>query len=245
MKQSAQQNPDRGQPQRNRTTKIVVPGVMDTTATQLGILLNAMNGLLPYVMKGSALHFPGADGHPIEMDGSAVEAASATVINITTRIDKILSDEERWDLAHVKHATEQINAIASKQQAALDSALRPCMQLRPTLGFSPVNASWVAVYQAEDGLVPLVGIGASPDDALKSFDEQFTKIAKAYENTMDPRDTGGTPPKTQPGNELPGTGDSIQPLSEGDREGLPSKRFPRRSRRKGGDDAGGGQGKGK
>jgi hypothetical protein len=200
---TAMQNPDHpGKRNRSRQQTIVLPGALDVTARQVQILMSTLQALIPFVMKGGSLHFPGAGDNQPEMDGEVVSSAAATAIKLFDRIDVLVADSSRWDLSRVEKFEKQALEANEAQQKALKEATRPCMLMRPRVGYNPLQDVWVVFTDAKEGLAALAGVGDSPEAAMEDFDRQYERKIHAYEMQK----MGPEQPATTPGPEEQGDG---------------------------------------
>lgn len=146
------------------------------TDQQVGVLLDilgTLHGFLTLPLREQP------EGHP-EMDGGVVSAASATFIRVTAKLDDLLSDDARWNLAETKtlHASlmqtqELQQTFLATQTESVREVQRPSFQLRPELITS--EGKYYAVYGDINTPNYLVGEGSTPDGAMRDFDAAFLK----------------------------------------------------------------------
>lgn len=173
----SQQQPAPEQPNKQQETKF--PARDTVTSVQLSNLLGVVNSL-SYLLTN-----PVRDTDPIApgvnpLDGGAKAAVEATVINACGQIDEILKDPSRWKLDWHEHLEcklgeiyQQQLAFLRAQTAAVEEIRSPHYVYRPTLA-QVADGSYLAFMGDKDDLEHSVyGVGASPAEAMKSFDQAF------------------------------------------------------------------------
>lgn len=151
--------------------RVIVSGSLAETSTAVGVLLGALDGLYPYVMR--------REGEPL-VEGETHAAASVTVWNICTRLDAILANVELWDCSQrqrMEQAAEQL-LLAQRDEALIRGQLctvlqRPSSRMQPKLTLLAPGI-WRASYGAGKNM--LSGMGASPEKAMEAFDAAFAAI---------------------------------------------------------------------
>jgi hypothetical protein len=155
--------------------------VNENTAYQLTTLVTMVNQLLPFIAKGAVRKITDPDEH-VELEGGVAPSAAVTAIKAFERIDTILGDDNRWPAKDVREVEDNVAAGVKAQRELMESQLaeskRPSMNVRPTVGYNPEQGQWVAFLEPRsESLVPVHGVGATPEEALKAFDEAFTGAA--------------------------------------------------------------------
>lgn len=186
--------------------KTILPGVGDVTHQQIATVLHIMGSLIPFVLKG-AFRSEGETQEVRELDGGAACAAAASIIKASSRLDAILDDDSRWDIKHVLDNQDKIRAAVDDQKELLRTQLdhinRPSTKLNPAVGFQPEEGRWVAVHQSPDkNMIPIHGVGATPEEALEDFDRAFMgiigQLAKAAEKAESKVRRKSSKPKDEP-----------------------------------------------
>lgn len=110
-------------------------------------------------------------------------ALENTITAACARLDKIIGEEARWDMAfqaevekNYMQAQEQQNQLARQQYAAAMEITSPHFRYRPTL-FRLKDGSWCA-FLGDINFMDLgvVGVGTSPKAAIEAFDDAFAGI---------------------------------------------------------------------
>ena len=146
-----------------------------TTATQVNTLLQILQTT---VMPISNFQLPdGWKGTP-ELDGGVKAAMETTAVKVCDRLNEIIEDSKRWGSgdfeAIEKSVSEYYQAAAelTTAQAELQKEVQtPHFRYRPVL-IRLEHDIWVAVVGST--IRGLVGIGATPAEAIQSFDQVFT-----------------------------------------------------------------------
>src|SRR6266540_4259033 len=159
---------------------VQLPSRESVTEHQIIMLLNMINVLSPFIL-GQRTYSEFVE--PAKLDGGAACSASVTFINVCNRLDDLLEDETRWNIsshddlyAHIAQVQAAQVHFLHEQAEAVRSTRRPSFQLRPTLAndgekflafFGDLNRPGHAV----------IGIGRTPNEALKDFDLAFDRAA--------------------------------------------------------------------
>lgn len=148
------------------------------TALQINTLLNVIATLT------NMLAAPADPEHPHhtkpELDGGARSSMEASLIHTCARLDTIIEDASRWSFdtqnslesAILKNYDQNL-AFLKAQTAAAEEITKPHFKYRPTITRLP-DGMWVAILGDLTHLdTALVGLGATPDEAVRSFDQEF------------------------------------------------------------------------
>lgn len=183
-----------GDDQQTSVRPATLPTRDSVTRAQLDALHSVMQNLHPYIM-GSA--FRDYHDHP-KIDGGVVLSATLTFVNVCSRIDELLADAGRWTTEPHDRLYASIEKVQKAQTDYLEaqaaeawSHLRPSVQFRPTIAND--GTQFVAYYG--DITRPgysIVGMGATPEAALESFDRAFKQspqeqIILAADSTASPQ----------------------------------------------------------
>ena len=162
--------------------------------------------------------------------GEAKTALEVTLIKACDRMDQILADDRRWDLALQEKLEQDFEDLRVRNVRALDTAARadeqriqiakelqtPHAKYRPTLS-KTVDGKWAAFINnpAEPGTV-LAGTGNTPVEALRDFDQMFingitSDIEKTNAKTVDMQRNDETPKTSLGGSQPVGDSLGIQP----------------------------------
>lgn len=156
--------------------QIQIPPRELATHNQVATLLGLIGGLYPVLV--SPIRELGKEEPAI--DGGVVMAASQTFARACDRLDRIISDESRWQMGEqdaLEAATQtmlqkNITFIETQTEASR-SVTRPSFRYRP--GLLRVEGGWAAILGDTSNLDNCVlGVGASPEAALEDFDKKFT-----------------------------------------------------------------------
>ena len=153
---------------------------LEATANHIGMCLGVLGALMPYVVP------PTPDsvvvGRP-DMDGGAALATVTTVIRVCERLDSILADEERWEVAgynehldRVRLLTETSLENARAHALVLASNAQPAAFLNPRVFCDPETGNWVTMLPGVDGMRPLLGVGRTPAESAAQFNERYTSV---------------------------------------------------------------------
>ncbi len=113
------------------------------------------------------------------LPGEAVVAAENTFVAACERLDSILKDPARWGSDFQRQMEKdyaeavQLNkeSLAAQRDAALE-VVSPHARLNPTL-VKLKTGDWAAFKGDLNSPTCVLGIGRSPEECLKSFDESF------------------------------------------------------------------------
>jgi hypothetical protein len=159
-----------------------IPTKEELTHAQLGPLLAIVREFQPYLVDSYRDAGDAPKSGPT--DGGILMAAEQTFINVCARIDKLVGDDSRFenksysDLAAstVKLQAAQLKFVAL-QTASAARLQSPSFLLRPTLAV--LDNKYVAVWgELGEGSNAIVGIGATPNEALADFDKAFDRAPK-------------------------------------------------------------------
>jgi len=108
-------------------------------------------------------------------------ALENTLIKACDRLDKILSDDRRWSIDYQMGLEDEFKkshaanlAFLESQRDAAAEVASPHFQHRPKLAKSQDGQLWVAILGDEKDLPnAVVGMGRTPDEALREFDKNF------------------------------------------------------------------------
>lgn len=147
------------------------------TASQVSTLLQVTGTLLSFLAMSSRSDDAGVG---TALDGGVRSSVESTVINACHRLDILLENDSRWNLA-VQELLEtkaaemmQLNIQNLKvQHAQLSDMSRPSVQHPPKLLKLP-DGKWMALFGSPDQPETMIlGVGDSPESALESFDRVF------------------------------------------------------------------------
>ena len=168
-----QQNPDEPQPQkklflpaRDTVTNVQVTTLLQIAAQLSVVLVNPLreSGTLP----------------PPEVDGGVLAAAESAFIRCCDRLEDVLAEKDRWTMQAQNAIEHQLGKAYDAQadfyrsQTALtDLAQKPHTRYRPSL-MPTTDGSYVAFLGSANDLEhSIFGIGGSPEEAMRAFDEVF------------------------------------------------------------------------
>lgn len=187
-----------------------------TTAQQTQTLLQVVNTML--MSLGHFIHAPGEE--PSEANRLAGEprvAAETTFILACEALDNIIKDQSRWSTEFQTkveksylEAHEKNLAFIEAQRRAAEEVASPHFRYRPGL-HRLLGGKWCALLgDINNQDHAIMGIGDSPDAAMKNFDEVFcgknlaveeiNQLIHEQENPMD-RTGNEQPPSNESGGE--------------------------------------------
>jgi hypothetical protein len=201
MKLTRRRNKGRGGKGDGDDGYTTLPGIGDMTHQQVSTCLHIIGSLIPFVLKGSVRSITDFDEIK-EVDGGTACAASTTIIKASNRLDAILDDDSRWEVKKVLENQESIEQAVKDQATVMrtqaEHIARPSTKLQPAVGFSPEQRQWVAVYESPDpNLIPIHGVGSTPEEALLAFDQNFTSVVQALAVQAQEPKKPEEPPKTR------------------------------------------------
>lgn len=148
------------------------------TSTQLTNLLNAFSITTAFLLNAHDSEHS-HEGGPL--DGGTKAAAEVAVISICSRIESMMAEPERWSLkSHndletaLLEAYRQTTETAKHQAQAFAGAQLPHHTFTPQ--FAKLNTgAWVAYYgDLADLDNAIVGVGETPEQAVRAFDDIFS-----------------------------------------------------------------------
>lgn len=182
-------------PEGSTPTKLVQFNSLERLVTQV-------NTLLAVVDKTHDLLQTGHDvGASVETDPQAKEECRKTHELAHLRLRDILDDQQRWgaqDPQHdrlVQRLIESNLKVHEEQRRSVAEARRPSALLRATCRVASLMLDgqravrWVAFLGAQPTNDGLVGIGASPDEAMRNLDARYLEkleLAQALEQESPP-----------------------------------------------------------
>lgn len=141
---------------------------------QVGTLLAAANSLMAFIAN-TRLQEEGAEVKPI--DGGVKSSVEATLMGICNRMDKIMSDDNRWTMEIQNTLEYQLSRLYAEHQAtiaeqreAMRLSVAPQTRLSPKLIKINNGATWVAFIGDPTGDDCVLGMGSCVQDALDNFD---------------------------------------------------------------------------
>lgn len=171
-------------PQPRRTThQIILPNRESVNAAQLGLLLQTAQSLV------GCLRQPDTEwnqSNTPSLDGGAKMAIEQSLIRTCARIDAVMTDTTRWGFEvhqqlekQMTEMYEQNTNLLRAQTRLAEEAVRPSARYRPRL--LCLNGTWTAVLgDLNDIDNAICGVGGSPDEALRAFDEIFAGQIPAH-----------------------------------------------------------------
>lgn len=164
-----------------RDQKVALPTREGIIGTQIANVLNIIQCLNPFLLYTPHREIDGTPTGSPDMDKEAAVAAANTFIHACECLDTMLKDANRWNLtAHdeLYRSMNEVNEAQKKflesQRAASEIVTRPSFNLRPKLLMT--TNEFIAYWgdPLTTGMA-IIGHGATPEEALKSFDEAFKK----------------------------------------------------------------------
>lgn len=145
---------------------------------QIGTVLDILSALQPYLL------LPPREMEgvlPRSLDGGAGAGATATFLKACSRLDSMLDDSTRWSLSSHDYQSSLISEMYERQTEFFEAQIeaskevqRPSFQLRPILAVG--SGKFLAIWGNPERLgSALIGIGDTPDEALRDFDKAFSR----------------------------------------------------------------------
>jgi hypothetical protein len=156
------------------------------------------------------------------LEGESLIAAENTFIRAFDRVDQILADDSRWNMAFQDQVEKDYHALAAQalefqkaQTAASKNVGSPHFRYSPKL-MKLTDGNWVALLgDPEDLDSCLLGVGSNPAEAITAFDEVFNGnipkhvqewLGKQEECTDEGKENPDPFPKYEQKNMDPGSG---------------------------------------
>lgn len=182
----------------NKTQQTSLPIREAISDLQIGTLLDVLASLQPYILSPAREI---ESSLPASLDGGTGSAAASTFIKACMRLETLIDDNNRWSLAAYDEQVRALTRMYEQQglflEAQTESAKelqRPSFQLRPILAIG--GGGYVAIWG--DPNYPeaaLVGLGDTPDAALRDFDRAFHRKLEDQHQVI--RDSNKPAPKTK------------------------------------------------
>lgn len=162
-----------GNPKENTT----LPHRDQITNFQINTLLNVA-GLLANVITNPMREFEGVPSPAL--DGGIKTSAEASFINVCNRIDELVSDPARWTFKMQEHLEYKLGEIYAREIQLKEAQLKsvnevnsPHFLYKPTLVRLKDGTYAAILGDLNDVDNSLVGVGLTPDEAMKAFDAAF------------------------------------------------------------------------
>jgi hypothetical protein len=151
------------------------------TDQQVSACLSVLRELQPYAF-GPPMHFF-AENPPErpELDGGVKSAVQVAIMSVCDRLEKIMTDEKRWEVSGTTDIFKELAKTQKAQQAFLIEQAKsahvvqlPHYLLRPEIMCD--GSVFIAVWGNKD--LPggrIFGQGRTPNEALADFDEAFNR----------------------------------------------------------------------
>ena len=157
--------------------KLIRSTDLDRTKEQVGILISVLEEArtMAHVFLDS--------GQTYEVDPRVKEAAARTYESAALQLRNLLDEQPRWGPVdpEVEGFVEQLAQsnleVAEAQKRLLLERTRPCFVIGATLHRIVVEGQpgWLAAVGKEPDPNSLVGLGLSPEQALRAFDVAYRK----------------------------------------------------------------------
>jgi hypothetical protein len=150
------------------------------TNAQVVTLLNMIGMLTPMLISPNE-NIPGKSAP----EGCVTDSAAATFINVCNRLDEIIADKKRWDTSFQEtcemRATtihlQNMEVLKAQQEAAAEVS-SPHFRYRPNVSVAP--GGWMAYVGHPETPNVILGLGRTPDEAIKNFDLVFKGTVPPY-----------------------------------------------------------------
>ncbi len=174
--------------------RVAVPSREAVITVQMNNLLRAADMLLGFAANTRKEDFDSPPRACPEIDGGLKTQADITTVAVLDRIERLAKDDKSWgteqqqemhkaamDMYRRNTELLQLSAMAAEM------ATRPHVRLQPRLLRHP-EGGWMAVLgDLTDGNNLIVGMGASPEDAVFDFDLKFRAADAALLERLKPQ----------------------------------------------------------
>lgn len=169
--------------QKQPDNQIPVPTREVITEQQVAACMTVLHHLQPYIL-GPALGkfaFPDEVPDRPDLDGGVAAAVSVAAMSVFSRLEKLFTDDARWDAGNSIDLIAQLIVTQKEQQtflreqaAAARMIQLPHFQLKPELVHDGHNffATWGDARRPGG---QIIGMGATPAAALVDFDAAFER----------------------------------------------------------------------
>lgn len=156
--------------------KLPFPARDIVTANQLSSLIQigsfALHSLRPQ---------PSFDGTITELEESCKTSAEALFLQTCNRLDDLLADTDRWSFRLQDSLEVELQRMYMANTKFLEAQTKAANQInlpsfvhKPSLIRLPVTGEWIAILGSLDDIDhSVVGIGATPELAIQSFNAIF------------------------------------------------------------------------
>lgn len=172
---------DHNRPPKHQVGTAVMPTREAVTKSQLESLHSIIQTLSPFILGQRSIFMLSEEETPRKIDGGAATAAAVTFANVCGKLDDMLNDKSRWDTSAHDKLYESIAKVQDAQVEYLKAQTEGQKVLhRPSVQFHPTVANdgqqFICYYGDIDKPgYAVVGIGATPEEAMLSFDAAFKK----------------------------------------------------------------------
>jgi hypothetical protein len=164
---------EQGKGMSNNNFSVVNPNKENASSVQINNLLQTIA-----VLTQSVREVPELSGGPL--DGGVKTAVELSIINACTRLDAIMGDNSRWNVADyvalsatMQSMYDENTKLIQEQRAAYAEASSAHNKYKPQL-VRLTNGKWLAISgNMNDIDNALVGLGDCPADAIAAFDDMF------------------------------------------------------------------------
>jgi hypothetical protein len=163
----------------------VTPTVNAANGDQIGMLLAVSATLAPYLMTR------GQENLEDSVDKEARLSACAAFIRAMDRLERMIGEDARWDVAKYNDITDSLNTLykdqanymretakaASLEQHRIKQFTRPSVYRKPTI-FALDSGEFLMSDGSPDDPSAVKALGASPEEAATNFDSVFSGETK-------------------------------------------------------------------
>lgn len=171
--------------------------------------LNELRGLLSECVQAKVHYYQGQNGSTPELstDGGTEAAFDSAVIRILDRIEKVVSENWRWeqDPTALQAATKELSVSAERFSEELDLIKhhnRPSVRYNAELVALP-NGYAVLFHVPGHPAGGIQGIGETPEKAMDAFDRAFRSAQTRLIARSDAEDSPTDPEPVAPTAEKP------------------------------------------
>lgn len=176
---------------------------VEKTAAQVAILRGIVDTAAPFVASQRS-PFGGSENSPDDVDPEAKEAARKTLVLAFHQLDNLIEEQMRWGVADSETEAEAKQLLRTEtERVAADAAIKrlwaqPFYTLRAHLYRTPLGR-----FVAMDEQNALQGWGATPKEAIESFNRAFDNAVASSAQDEETESEAKKEPSPAPATEKP------------------------------------------
>lgn len=168
-------------PQHVPTSQLVFPNAEQVTANQINNLLQIGSLAITGLLGGQGGMF-GAQNEAKELPGESKPAAENLLVAVCEKLEEIVKDKQRWSLdkqrqleADFMKAHQKNMEYLEHQTQAAYNITTPHFRFHPTLARTQTGLFAAVLGNPADPDNAIIGLGRTPEEALRNFDEMFNE----------------------------------------------------------------------